>query len=72
MSLQTPQSPERSVILTDIDVPFGRLVLFFIKAGLAAIPAAIVVWLIAWVAMMAVAALFGLGPWWRGGWMMMH
>jgi hypothetical protein len=31
------------VTVTDIDIPFGRLVAFFIKVSLAAIPAAIVV-----------------------------
>ena len=31
------------VTVTDIDVPFTRLVAFFVKAALAAIPAAIVV-----------------------------
>ena len=30
------------VTVTDIDVPFTRLVAFFVKAGLAAIPAAII------------------------------
>jgi hypothetical protein len=46
-----PPSPSRSdaavrpVTITDLDVPFGRLVLFFIKAGLAAIPAIVVVML---------------------------
>lgn len=31
------------VTVTDIDVPFGRLVAFFVKATLAAIPAMLVV-----------------------------
>ena len=31
------------VTVTDIDVPFTRLVAFFVKAALAAIPAAIIV-----------------------------
>jgi hypothetical protein len=30
-------------VLTDIDIPFGSLVLFFVKASLAVIPAAIIV-----------------------------
>ena len=36
---------ERSsrTVLTDIDIPFGSLVLFFVKASLAAIPAAFIV-----------------------------
>ncbi len=32
------------VTISDIDIPFGRLVMFFVKAGLAAIPATIIVW----------------------------
>jgi|tagenome__1003787_1003787.scaffolds.fasta_scaffold18565082_1 hypothetical protein len=31
------------VTVTDIDVPFTRLVAFFVKAALAAIPAAVIV-----------------------------
>jgi hypothetical protein len=31
------------VTVTDIDVPFTRLVAFFVKAALAAVPAAIIV-----------------------------
>lgn len=38
--------PNRNIVLSDIDIPFGRLVILFIKFGLAAIPAGIVVWLI--------------------------
>ena len=37
MNGQTP------IVITDLRIPFFRLVLFFIKVGLAAIPAAIVV-----------------------------
>ena len=40
MNGQTP------VVITDLRIPFLRLVLFFVKAGLAAIPAAIIVGLI--------------------------
>jgi hypothetical protein len=36
------EQPSRTV-LTDIDIPFGSLVLFFVKASLAVIPAAIIV-----------------------------
>ncbi|CAA9365636.1 MAG: hypothetical protein AVDCRST_MAG90-3366, partial [uncultured Microvirga sp.] len=35
--------PSTRVVLAAIEVPFARLVLFFIKAAFAAIPAAIVV-----------------------------
>lgn len=36
------EQPSRTV-LTDIDIPFGSLVLFFVKASLAVIPAAVIV-----------------------------
>jgi hypothetical protein len=57
-------------VITDIDIPFGRLVVFFVKAGLASIPAFIVIWLIMAVVMMAFGALFGLPIHWRAGGMM--
>jgi hypothetical protein len=47
---------DRNVTISDIRIPFWRLVAFFIKASLAAIPAAIVLWLIG----MAIATLFWL------------
>ncbi|HET9903448.1 MAG TPA: hypothetical protein VFQ27_07095 [Xanthobacteraceae bacterium] len=56
-------APEQRTILTDIDVPFTRLVGFFVKAALAAIPAAIIVWLILMAVGLALGALFGFGPW---------
>ncbi|MGO4707263.1 hypothetical protein AB4072_15985 [Microvirga sp. 2MCAF38] len=53
--------PSSRTVLTDIDIPFGSLVLFFVKASLAAIPAAIIValilGLIGWVARL----IFGFG-----------
>ncbi len=39
-------SPQNKVTLIDVDVPFLRLVFFFVKAGLAVIPAAIIVGLV--------------------------
>ena len=60
------EQPSRTV-LTDIDIPFGSLVLFFVKASLAVIPAAIIVSfvlaLISWI----VGAIFGVS---HMGWMM--
>lgn len=56
-------------IVTDIRIPFWRLVLFLIKLSLAAIPAAIVVTLILFAIGTAIAFLFGM-PWdafWRRG-----
>jgi hypothetical protein len=56
MNGQTP------VVVTDLRIPFFRLMLFFIKAGLAAIPAAIIVSLIVTVLAAAIAATLGGNP----------
>ena len=50
---------ENRVVLTDIDISFGRLIVLFVKFGLAAIPAAIIVWLIMAVLIGLFGALFG-------------
>ncbi len=47
------------VTITDIEIPFARLVVIFIKWGLAAIPAAIIVSLILSLVMFVVGGLFG-------------
>lgn len=52
--------PTNSVTLVDIDIPFGRLVAFFVKASLAAIPAAIIVWIILWLIAAIVWGVLGL------------
>mgnify|MGYP000103172212 CR=1 FL=1 len=51
--------PNSRVTLADIDIPFGRLVLIFIKWGLAAIPAAIIISIIMSVVMMVLTGIFG-------------
>jgi hypothetical protein len=56
MNGQTP------VVITDLRIPFFRLVLFFVKAGLAAIPAAIIVSVIVMLLAAIVAAAFGGSP----------
>ena len=53
---------ETPVIITDLRIPFLRLVLFFVKAGLAAIPAAIIVSLIVMVLAAVIAAALGGNP----------
>ena len=53
----------RPVSLVDLDVPFGRLTLFFIKAGLAAIPALFIVMATAAVAGGLLRGLFRIGFW---------
>ena len=72
MSNQGAPAGNRSVVVTDIDIPFGRLVLLFVKAGLAAIPAMIAVWIVAAVVMSVIGAVVGVGPWSHNGWMMMR
>jgi hypothetical protein len=51
--------PSERIVLVDLRIPFFRLVMFFIKASLAAIPAAIVVAIVVWVVTLTVYALFG-------------
>ena len=50
------------VVITDLRIPFFRLMMFFVKAGLAAIPAAIIVGIIITLLAAAVAAAFGGSP----------
>lgn len=49
--------PGQRIVVVDLRVPFLRLVLFFVKAALAAIPAAII---LAFLLMVATAILAGL------------
>ena len=48
-----------NVVISDVDISFGRLIVMFIKFGLAAIPAAIVIGIIWAVIVMLVARIFG-------------
>lgn len=59
-------APDTRVKLTDIDVPFGRLVFFFVKAALAAIPAAIILMFMLMFVGFLVSAIFGVGHWGMG------
>jgi len=56
MNDQTP------VIVTDLRIPFLRLMLFFVKVALAAIPAAIIVSVVVSVLAAIVVAAFGGNP----------
>ena len=51
--------PDQRIVVTDLRIPFLRLVVFFIKASLAAIPAAIVVALVIMLLTAIIAAVFG-------------
>ena len=57
---------DNRVTLVDINVPFTRLVFFFVKAALAAIPAAIIVTLILMFIGFLLRAIFGVGHWGMG------
>ena len=50
------------VVVTDLRIPFFRLMWFFVKAGLAAIPAVIIVIITIAALMIAMAAVFGGSP----------
>jgi len=52
----TPQGPAR-VVVVDFDMSFGHLVGFFVKAALAAIPAALILVLISVAALLALKIL---------------
>ncbi len=54
------ENAERFVIV-DLRIPFFRLVMFFVKAALAAIPAAIIVGFLVMVVTALIAALVGDG-----------
>ncbi len=64
-------SEKPSVTITDIDIPFMRLMMIIIKVSLAAIPAAIIVSLILGIVMSLVAGILGgmgmMSPWMHGG-----
>jgi hypothetical protein len=49
------------IVVVDLRIPFVRLVMFFIKATLAAIPAALVVGFLLMLVTALIAALFGHG-----------
>ena len=51
--------PDQRIVVTDLRIPFFRLVLFFVKAALAAIPAAIIVGFLVMLIMAILAALLG-------------
>jgi hypothetical protein len=53
--------PGQRIVIVDLRIPFLRLVLFFVKAALAAIPAAIIVGFLLMLATAIVAGLAGDG-----------
>jgi hypothetical protein len=61
MTTQPTYVPPRGIVISDIDIPFWRLVGIFIKWTLAAIPAAIIVTIIMMIIMGVIGTIFGLG-----------
>jgi hypothetical protein len=61
---QAMAEPQHRITISDIDIPFTRLVAFFVKASLAAIPAAIIVWFVIALFWLVLAAVFG----WQRTW----
>lgn len=59
MTTQPAYSPPQHIVIADIDIPFWRLVVIFIKWTFAAIPAAIIVSIAMALIMMVVVGLFG-------------
>jgi hypothetical protein len=53
-------TPSQPLVITDIRIPFFRLVLFLVKLSLAAIPAAIILALVSVLISAVLAGLFGL------------
>jgi VIT1/CCC1 family predicted Fe2+/Mn2+ transporter len=51
--------PTQRIVVVDLRIPFTRLMFFFVKAALAAIPAAIILGAIAMIASAAIVALLG-------------
>ena len=51
--------PIQHIVVTDLRIPFTRLVMFFVKVALAAIPAAIIVGLIVMLISAVLTVLFG-------------
>jgi hypothetical protein len=54
--------PEPRVTVVDLRIPFFRLVFFFVKVTLAAIPAAIILSVIAFVVTAVLSAIIGGSP----------
>jgi hypothetical protein len=62
---RTMPEPLHRITISDIDIPFFRLVAFFVKASLAAIPAALIVWIVIALFWLVLAAILGPGMWQR-------
>ena len=61
LPMNSPAPGNQRVIVVDLRIPFFRLVFFFVKVALAAIPAAIILGAIGMVVTAAIAAFLGGG-----------
>jgi hypothetical protein len=61
MSEQNPATAKYRVTVEAIDIPFTKLVMFFVKAGLAAVPAAIILMIVFMLFGALLHGLFGMG-----------
>jgi hypothetical protein len=52
----------RSVVVTDIRMPFGSMVVFLVKLALASIPALLIIYAVMAVFVMILMLLFGVAP----------
>jgi hypothetical protein len=59
--MNIPASPDERVVLVDLRIPFFRLVVFFVKVALAAVPAALILGAIGMVVTALLAAFLGGG-----------
>ena len=58
--MESPSQPPQPLVITDIRIPFFRLVLFLVKLSLAAIPAAIILAIASMLISAILAGLFGM------------
>ena len=61
MTTQPTYAPPQRIVISDVDIPFWRLVTIFINWTVAAIPAVIVVTILMVVVTGIISTLFGLG-----------
>ncbi len=63
MADPAPSPANYRVTVEALDIPFTKLVMFFVKAGLAAVPAAFILMLVFFLFGALMHGLFGMGHW---------
>lgn len=56
-----PNNPTARITVTDIDIPFGRLVVIILKTMLASIPAVLLMYAVLGAIMLVFISVFGVG-----------